>query len=435
MILSNSWRRTALIVLFGFVCAGAQAVAQEQLGKYGGVIREVYPGDNFKAVMALMQPGDELVFHQGVYRHTDYKALYSYGTLLYLGKSGESGKPLVFRGYGEGEQRPVFIGDSSASNLCEVWGNHIEISYMEFQPISARGVRIVGGTAAAPRTNILVGNSVFRGSINNSIDANSGNSFYDGVRVLNNKFLAGLYTAVYIGAHDGSTTVTNFVMDGNYVDGSQVSNPNVVGYGIELKLNVKGAVVTNNLFVATKGPGIMVYGATGGNPADANTVEFNVVSGSRTDAGILAGAGPAIIRNNLVLACAAGGIRAYDYNSRGLLGNVTVTQNTAAADSSYGFKYSLPATYVPQNISFNNNIAISTSGVPGFLGMPIDATGNQEVASDIELENFIDALNRDVPNDPDSMDNVLPHFNKLKHGPFSLDEVKYLLDKVVQKLK
>lgn len=246
----------------------------------GAILDSNDPGDNFRAIITQMQPGDELVFHEGEYRESYYQSTYGYNTLLYLDRSGLPDKPLVFRGYGKGEKRPVFIYDIPRANLCEVRGNNIEIRFMEFQPLvgRARGICIVGSTSP-PRSNILIEDCVFRGSIANSIDANSGNSVYDNIRVLNNSFLDIEYTGLYIGEHSGTSSVTNFVFAGNYLDASKVNNPSIVGYGMELKLNVKGAIVTYNIMLNTQGPGIMVYGTTSGNLADANIIDGNIITG------------------------------------------------------------------------------------------------------------------------------------------------------------
>ena len=274
---------------------------------------------------------------------------------------------------------------------------------------------------------------MFRGSVANSIDANSGNSIYYDIRVLKNSFLDIRYTGLYIGEQNGSSPVTNFVFAGNYLDATKVNNSSIVGYGMELKLNVKGAIVTNNIMLNTQGPGVMVYGTTSGDPADANIIDGNIVAGSRGSPGILAGAGPTIVRNNMVLGCPGGGIRAYDYGSRGLLHNVAVSQNTAAANSQYGFRLS-STPYVPQNVTFTDNVAISKAGVAGFLGMLPDFTGNEETASDSEVEALIERLKTEIAAEYEPH-KVLPHLNKLKHGPFSLAEVKYLVEKVVEKLQ
>lgn len=166
-------------------------------------------------------------------------------------------------------------------------------------------------------------------------------------------------TGLYIGEQSGTSPITNFVFAGNYLDATNVNGTAIVGYGMELKLNVKGAIVTNNIVLGTQGPGIMVYGASGENPADANILDGNIVAGSRNSPGILVGAGPSIVRNNMVLGCPGGGIRAYDYNSRGLLHNVAIIGNTAASNGQYGFRLSSPTTYIPQNVTFTGNIAIS----------------------------------------------------------------------------
>ena len=129
-------KASTLLWLLALTWCGVQGTpAQAEAGKYGGVVYEVYPGDNFRAIITQMQPGDELVFHEGEYRQSYYRSTYGYNTLLYLDRSGLPDKPLVFRGYGNGEKRPVFIYDMALANLCEVRGNYMEIRFMEFQQI------------------------------------------------------------------------------------------------------------------------------------------------------------------------------------------------------------------------------------------------------------------------------------------------------------
>ena len=58
----------------------------------GGVKLHVYPRQNLMAAYAAAQPGDIILLHAGVYTGP-----------FELTKSGEPGKPIVFRGAGDGE--------------------------------------------------------------------------------------------------------------------------------------------------------------------------------------------------------------------------------------------------------------------------------------------------------------------------------------------
>jgi hypothetical protein len=86
------------------------------------------------------------------------------------------------------------------------------------------------------------------------------------------------------------------------------------------------SAILGNVVLDTKGPGIMVYGATG--VASPNLVERNVVSGSRHSAGIVVGGGPALVRNNVLALNAEAGIDITDYGRRGLLRQVSVVHNS-----------------------------------------------------------------------------------------------------------
>jgi hypothetical protein len=106
---------------------------------------------------------------------------------------------------------------------------------------------------------------------------------------------------LYLGCNDGSCSLTNSVIENNFIhdmDGTQ-------GDGIEIKTSSYGNVVRDNVVVRTPYPGITMYGFTGSG--EPNIVERNLVWHATTDAGIQV-VGQVIVRNNLVIDAATYGI-------------------------------------------------------------------------------------------------------------------------------
>jgi hypothetical protein len=117
---------------------------------------------------------------------------------------------------------------------------------------------------------------------------------------------------------------TGLTIEGNYIHTVRAPDPEI-GYGIQIKLN-SGGVVRDNTIIDTKGPGIMVYGTM--DLTRASLIEGNVVMGSLRSSGIVAGGGPAVIRNNVSIGNAMAGVGVEDYGRRGMLRGVTVVHNT-----------------------------------------------------------------------------------------------------------
>jgi hypothetical protein len=172
-------------------------------------------------------------------------------------------------------------------------------------------------------------------------------------------------TAMYFGCQDGRTcTMTDLEVDGNVIRGVTAPDP-AIGYGIQLKLNATGAV-RGNVVVDTKGPGVMVYGAT--RPDARILVEGNVLVGSRGSSGLLIGGGPVIARNNLILRNQAGGITLHDYASRGLLRDVVVVYNTAFANEGPGL--TVPGTGLGDGVVLAANALHWRAGQPAVRVAP-----------------------------------------------------------------
>ena len=216
-------------------------------------------------------------------------------------------------------QRPRVVYGGGTSNVLNVHADHVVIRGLEIGPTrtGVDGVRIYAGAG------VTVEDCVFTELGGIAVVANH-TSVRD-IAVRRNVVQASRATAMYFGCHDGvECVVSGLVVEGNHIRGVD-ARPEEVGYGVQVKLNSTG-VIRDNVIAGTKGPGIMVYGAH--DPAAASVVERNVVVGSRTSAGIVVGGGPAVVRNNVVMASAEGGIAVHDYGARRLLRGVVIVYNT-----------------------------------------------------------------------------------------------------------
>src|SRR5262249_10269299 len=148
--------------------------------------------------------------------------------------------------------------------------------------------------------NIVVERNVFAGFCNVAISANSGNTADLVIRY--NEFKNLESTPVYIGCHDGDCVSSSLLFERNFIDGVRASDPGSIGYGIEVKRNSWG-IIRDNTIANTKGPPIMACGSSRG---DRTLIEGNYVEGSRAEAGIVLGGGPAIVRNNIAVGNANG---------------------------------------------------------------------------------------------------------------------------------
>jgi len=323
-----------------------------------GDIYEMKPGmgsSDFSAILDKLQPGDRVVFHAGTYD----------GVCVQTTQSGTAGKPIIFTAYGDGQVK--LINTDTGTNLWEIRGSHIVINGFEFSTTTNNAIiRIMGSDPEKKAENITIANCYFSGSNNTNINANNSGMYVDGIYLYNN-YVTGLnYTPLYFGEQNGSTVITNFVMDGNFVDGTNmvVEGTSYVGYGIELKKNVVSAIIRNNYFVGTKGPGVMVYGADNQSLTNANIVENNFVAGVRNSQGINIGAGPSVAKGNVVVAGANNGINIQNYHNWNIMDNIQVTDNIAINNKSYGINasYLLPTA---NGAVLAGNIVINPEGQKG----------------------------------------------------------------------
>jgi hypothetical protein len=322
--------------------AGLGALLLVALGAAAAGAREIGPGTDLCSALRNLPPGDtELVLRPGEYRG---------GCAIRRG--GSPGQPLVVRSASPAARARI-VYEGRDTNALEIKASHVAVRHLEFGPTEpdVDGVRIFGAT------DVAVEGCHFTGVRGVSVVANHAN--VQGLVVRGNVITSPGTTPMYFGCHDGRTcVVSGLEIEGNVIRG--VTAPeNAVGYGIQLKLNATG-VVRGNVIVDTKGPALMVYGATrAGAPI---LVEGNVLVGSRTSAGLVIGGGPVIARNNLAVRNHEGGFVLQDYAQRGLLRDVVVVFNTAYANEGPGL--SVPATGLGDGVVLAGNAVQARAGQP-----------------------------------------------------------------------
>ena len=366
----------------------------------------VKSGENYRDIFAKLQPGDELILHEGTYEGT-----------ATINNSGLPNKPIIIRGYGNGEERPVFLWEGKGANLLQIGASNIVIDFLEFRSKYVYAIRLHGSESDSS-SNVTIKNCVFYKGGGGCISANSYLT-YDNIQILDNYFIGSQKTAVYIGVHDGRWNVTNFTFKGNVIDGSQIYGNNIIGYGIELKLNVTKSLIENNYITRTKGPCIMVYGAEESDTVNANIVRNNIVVGSREEAGIVVGGGPSTVEGNLSLSC-KGGISVQNYDNRNLLHNVVLQGNTSVCDRNFGMSFGNV-----QNITALDNLVITKDSLRGFLDNPNSGINNKIINVSKELEMTVqEEIIKIIP----ARNNLEKIWQRVSSGPLSEADVLEIID-------
>lgn len=360
-----------LAVLLGglVVCAQPAVLAGKTL--------KVTPEQDYTSVLKELKPGDELVLLPGVHRgHAVLRA------------SGTAQKPITIRGVIEEGERPELRFSERGHNLWRIRASHIRLQDLTFHATRAYGIRI--GEVA----DIEIENCVFRDCGGGDLSASSGD--VQGLRIRGCRFLRGRRAPVYIGNHQGDLDVRGFVFEGNVIDGSKIEAVgSTIGYGIQLKLNVRGGVIRENFITGTLGPGIMVYGAENAKPGDASLIEKNIVIGSRRNPGIVIGGGPAMARNNLVMECRSGGIQLLNYGGRNLLEGIRVVDNIAVKNGRYGLSIDRPV----RDLELLGNRVWTEDEEESFRGIPERGVVRDNRVEPVEtsLRGMVDRFRETVP--------------------------------------
>jgi hypothetical protein len=276
--------------------------------------KEIGPESDWCEAVRTLPPGEELVLRPG-----------EYSGACGIRRGGSPNAPLVIRAL-DLQRRPRIVYPQGDTNVINIYADHVVIQGLEIGPTlpNVDGVRIYTGN------DITVEDCRFVEMGGISVVAN--HRSVNNITVRRNEILRSKSTTMYFGCHEGNCTVSNLLVERNYIHGVQAPDPQI-GYGLEVKLN-SFATIRDNVIVDTKGPGIMVYGAH--NIVRASSVERNFVAGSRTSSAIVVGGGPVVVRNNIAIGSAEGGIGLENYGRRGLLRSVVVSHNTVYGNTDGG---------------------------------------------------------------------------------------------------
>jgi len=295
---------TLFVVLF--------LAAMIQPGDVLGRIIEVGPTDAWCNAINNASPGDEIVLISGLYT-----------TPCMITPLGTPSNWVTIRSKtGESNNQSTFAYSGSTSNVLELRdAAFLIIRGFAFSP-TQDGVDAIRIRQA---NDIIIEDNFFQGIGGVSIPANDRTT--QRIVIRSNVFRDLKSTALYFGCHDGiaSCVSSELLIENNFINGVEPTDSSSIGYGLQIKLNSYGTVRDNTIY-NTKGPGIMVYGS---NRIDLpSIVEGNYVEGSRNEGGIVIGGGPAIVRNNVLVGNAYGGISAQNYGGRDLQKKVWIIHNT-----------------------------------------------------------------------------------------------------------
>src|SRR5690554_1297904 len=243
-------------------------------------VTEIGPGDDVRAAIAKLEPGDELVLAGGHY---------VFDSRFNITVTGEADRPIVIRGK-PGETALIEM-TTSRQNVLEVQSSrHLVLRGLVFRG-GSHGIRLMDSDY------ITIEDCEIYETGDVAISANAGGT-YEGLLIRRNHIhhTNGTGEGMYLGCNRDECRVVDSLIEGNYIHHTNRSSVEQ-GDGIELKEGSAGNVIRHNVIHDTNYPGILTYSAMGNGPP--NVIEGNLIWNSN-DFGIQSAA-DAIIRNNILL--------------------------------------------------------------------------------------------------------------------------------------
>jgi hypothetical protein len=241
---------------------------------------ELSPGDDVRAAIRALKPGDELLLRGGTY---------TFDSAFRITVNGTAAQPVVIRA--KGAQAPVIHQTNPGRNVLEIYGSsHLVVRGIAFRG-GSHGIRLMSSN------HITIESCEIHDTGDVALSANAGGT-YTGLRLLRNHIhhTNGTGEGMYLGCNNDACRVADSLIEGNYIH--HTNGPTVdQGDGIELKEGSYGNVIRHNVIHDTRYPNILTYGTVGNGPP--NVIEGNVMWGSGDNA--LQVAADAIIRNNIIL--------------------------------------------------------------------------------------------------------------------------------------
>lgn len=167
----------------------------------------------------------------------------------------------------------------------------------------------------------------------------------------------------------------------------------------------------------------MVYGTTDTAQEYACIIRNNIIAGSRNNPGIVVGGGPAIITGNVTFGC-NGGISVQNYGGRNLLHSITVSDNTAVLDKSYGMSFGNM-----QSIVSKENVVFTSNASSAFRNNPSPGVNNTTLTPSTVLQSRVE---NELPEVVPATNNLEQIWQHIEVGSLSEPELLELLDLILE---
>jgi hypothetical protein len=333
------------------------------LGAHAAAI-EIGPGDDIRAAIASLQPGDTLDLRGG---------LYVLNSAFRIGPVGTADRPIVIRS--KPGERAHIRQDNPNQNIIEVSNaRYLTLRGLEFSR-GSHGVRLMSSS------DVTVEDCEIHDTGDVALSANSGGT-YERLQIRRNHIhhTNGTGEGMYLGCNSNACRVASSVIEGNYIH--HTNGPTVEqGDGIELKEGSYGNVIRDNVIHDTNYPGIITYSTVGNGPP--NVIEGNLVF--RTNDYAIQSAADATIRNNIVL-----GTIGLQSHQSGSPGNHRIVHNTIISSGP-----GIEVRNVSGPVLIANNAVYSQSGsgirlISGNLGL-VTRAGNVDTRGGQLANDFVSA--------------------------------------------
>jgi len=315
-----------------------------------GAVVEITPNDEIRAAIAALEPGDELVLTEGVYRLS---------SRFNIQVVGEQDRPIVIRA--KAGEKPIIEMTTSSQNILEVQASrYLILRGLTFRG-GSHGIRLMDSDYITIEDNEIYET----GDV--GISANSGGT-YEGLVIRRNHIHHTNATGegIYLGCSRDACRVLNSVVEYNYIHHTNRASVSQ-GDGIEVKEGSAGNIIRHNVIHDTKYPGIITYSTAGNGPP--NVIEGNLIWNTSDYA--IQSAADAIIRNNIVLGAPIG----LQSHENGSPSNHIVVHNTLIVNGS-----GIDVRNVSGPVVIANNAVYSSGGtairlISGNLGL-VTVVGN-----------------------------------------------------------
>ncbi len=339
-------------------------------------------GDDWCASLAGAEAGDRVLLAAGT--HT--------GSCR-VTPAGEVGNPVTLT-VQDTERRATLTTTDTSSNLLDLDGGYLVVEGVDFgpTPTNVEAIRLHAGDDLTVRDCSFS----FVGGL--SFAANTAGAVYTSVTLEDNRFTDLTGTAITVGCFAGASdcSASDLRIQRNLIAGV------TSGAGVVLERDAVG-VVSHNSVSGTFGPAVSVGGdaadgggveAPGEGELASTRVELNHLVGSAGATTLVLSGGPVLVRNNVVLSGALGGLTAADPSATGRMDHIHVLGNSITGTT--GPAVAVEGWDESATLSFQNNAIWNapepSAGVPAAVGT---APWSGNVACTSETACFEDITNGD----------------------------------------